>query len=95
MDLLSRKVQRGRRAIHLRPPRGFELLEFLMRHADQVVARTMLLENVIGLSFRSVDQRDRCSREQGCGRRSTPQRTRPLLRTVLRNAGCMIASFDG
>jgi two-component system, OmpR family, response regulator len=45
MNLLSHKVTRGGKPIHLQP-REFKLLEFLMRHADQVVTRTMLLENV-------------------------------------------------
>ncbi len=56
MDLLSRKVQRGPRAIVLQP-REFKLLEYLMRHADQVVTRTMLLENVWEYSLRPPDQR--------------------------------------
>jgi two-component system OmpR family response regulator len=50
MDLLARKVTRGERALALLP-REFELLEYLMRHAGQVVTRTMLLENVWGYSF--------------------------------------------
>lgn len=45
MDLLSRKVSRDGKAIALQP-REFALLEYLMRHAGQVVTRTMLLENV-------------------------------------------------
>lgn len=45
MNLLSHKVTRGGKPIELQP-REFKLLEFLMRHADQVVTRTMLLENV-------------------------------------------------
>jgi two-component system OmpR family response regulator len=45
MDLLSRSVTRAGQAIDLQP-REFSLLEYLMRHAGQVVTRTMLLENV-------------------------------------------------
>jgi two-component system, OmpR family, response regulator len=45
MDLLARKVTRGGKPVLLQP-REFKLLEFLMRHAGQVVTRTMLLENV-------------------------------------------------
>ncbi|WP_053572649.1 response regulator transcription factor [Caballeronia cordobensis] len=45
IDLLSRKVTRAGRAIVLKP-REFKLLEYLMRHAEQVVTRTMLLENI-------------------------------------------------
>lgn len=45
IDLLSRKVVRAGKAIVLKP-REFKLLEYLMRHAEQVVTRTMLLENI-------------------------------------------------
>ncbi len=50
MDLLARTVRRGAQAIDLLP-REFTLLEYLMRHADQVVTRTMLLENVWDYHF--------------------------------------------
>ncbi|HVJ31791.1 MAG TPA: response regulator transcription factor [Dongiaceae bacterium] len=50
MDLLSRKVTREGRPITLQP-REFKLLEYLMRHKDQVVTRTMLLENVWDYHF--------------------------------------------
>ena len=45
MDLLARRVARGGTRIELQP-RQFRLLEYLMKHAGQVVTRTMLLENV-------------------------------------------------
>jgi len=50
MDLLARTVRRGGREIEVQP-REFLLLEYLMRHADQVVTRTMLLENVWDFHF--------------------------------------------
>ncbi len=50
MDLLSRSVKRAGKAINLQP-REFRLLEYLMRHADQVVTRTMLLEGVWDYNF--------------------------------------------
>ncbi len=50
MDLLSRKVRRGGSAIDLQP-REFRLLEYLLRHSDQVVTRTMLLEGVWDYHF--------------------------------------------
>lgn len=50
MDLLARRVRRAGRVIDLQP-REFRLLEFLMRHADQVVTRTMLLEGVWDYHF--------------------------------------------
>ena len=45
MDILARKVIRQGQRVYLHP-REFKLLEYLMRHAGQVVTRTMLLENV-------------------------------------------------
>jgi two-component system OmpR family response regulator len=45
MNLLSHRVDRGGKTIPLQP-REFKLLEFLMRHAEQAVTRTMLLEGV-------------------------------------------------
>ena len=50
MDLLSRSVRRGTVKIDLQP-REFRLLEYLMRHAGQVVTRTMLLEGVWDYHF--------------------------------------------
>jgi two-component system OmpR family response regulator len=50
MDLLSRQVKRAGQKIDLQP-REFRLLEFLMRHAGQVVTRTMLLEGVWDYHF--------------------------------------------
>lgn len=50
MDLLKREVRRGATRIDLQP-REFQLLEFLMRHAGQVVTRTMLLEGVWDYHF--------------------------------------------
>lgn len=50
IDLLSRQVRRGGQSIDLQP-REFKILEYLMRHAGQVVTRTMLLENVWNYHF--------------------------------------------
>jgi two-component system OmpR family response regulator len=50
MDLLSREVRRDSKTIELQP-RDFQLLEYLIRHAGQVVTRTMLLENVWDYHF--------------------------------------------
>jgi two-component system OmpR family response regulator len=45
LDLRAKRVTRGGQVIALQP-REFRLLEYLMRHRDQVVTRTMLLEAV-------------------------------------------------
>lgn len=50
MDLLSHKVTRGGQNFNLQP-REYRLLEYLMKHAGQVVTRTMLLENVWDYHF--------------------------------------------
>jgi two-component system OmpR family response regulator len=50
LDLLSRKASRAGQAIDLQP-REFQLLETLMRHAGQVMTRTMLLEQVWNYHF--------------------------------------------
>jgi two-component system OmpR family response regulator len=50
IDLLSRGVRRAGQKIDLQP-REFRLLEYLMRHAGQVVTRTMLLEGVWDYHF--------------------------------------------
>ena len=50
INLLSRRVTRGGQRIELQP-REFKLLEFLARHSDRVVTRTMLLENVWEYNF--------------------------------------------
>jgi two-component system, OmpR family, response regulator len=91
MDLLSRRVTRGSRAITLQP-REFKLLEYLMRHANQVVTRTMLLEavweynfdpqtNVVDVHISKLRQKIELDNE------------RPLVRTV-RNAGYMLSDHD-
>lgn len=50
MDLSTRSVARAGRRIDLQP-QEFRVLEYLMRHAGQIVTRTMLLENVWQLHF--------------------------------------------
>jgi two-component system, OmpR family, response regulator len=91
MDLLSRKVIRGGQPVALQP-REFKLLEYLMRHANQVVTRTMLLENVWDYRFdpqtNVVDvhvSKLRHKIDAGFAR--------PLLRTI-RNAGYMLTAED-
>ena len=91
IDLLSRKVTRAGKPVSLQP-REFKLLEYLMRHANQVVTRTMLLENVWDYRFdpqtNVIDvhvSRLRQKIDAGFAR--------PLLRTI-RNAGYMLTAED-
>ena len=50
LDRLAHKLMRNGKEIVLQP-REFRLLEYLMKHAGQVVTRTMLLENVWDYHF--------------------------------------------
>ena len=50
LDRVRHKVTRQDQPILLQP-REFRLLDYLMRHAGQVVTRTMLLEQVWGYHF--------------------------------------------
>ncbi|MGB9153422.1 MAG: response regulator transcription factor, partial [Alphaproteobacteria bacterium] len=91
MDLLSRKVTRANRAIVLQP-REFKLLEYLMRHANQVVTRTMLIENVWEYHFdpqtNVIDVHISKLRQ-----RIDADFAYPLLRTV-RNAGYRLTANE-
>jgi two-component system, OmpR family, response regulator len=87
LNRLSHEVTRGGQELQLQP-REFRLLEYLMRHAGQVVTRTMLLENVWDYHFdpqtNVIDvhiSRLRSKIDKGF--------TQPLLHTV-RGAGYMI-----
>lgn len=50
LDLLTREVRRGGAEIELQP-REFALLEYLMRHANRPVTKTMILEHIFDYSF--------------------------------------------
>jgi len=87
LDRLSHQATIGGREIILQP-REYRLLEYLMKHAGQVVTRTMLLENVWDYHFdpqtNVIDvhiSRLRAKIDKG--------RETPLLHTI-RGAGYMI-----
>ena len=91
LDLITRTVRRAAQKIDLQP-REFRLLEYLMRHARQVVTRTMLLENVWEYHFdpqtNVIDvhiSRLRSKIDKGFDK--------PLLKTV-RGAGYTISDAD-
>jgi two-component system OmpR family response regulator len=50
LDLLTRRASRAGKLLTLQP-RELKLLEYLLRHKDQVVTRTMLLEDVWNFHF--------------------------------------------
>ena len=91
VNLVSRKVTRGGRTVTLQP-REFKLLEYLMRHANQVVTRTMLLENVWDYHF---DPRTNVIdvHVSKLRHKIDAGAERPLLRTI-RNAGYMLTADD-
>jgi two-component system OmpR family response regulator len=91
IELLPRRVTRAGKVIDLQA-REYKLLEFLMRHAEQVVTRTMLLENVWDYHFDPQTNvievhisKIRQKIDGGFGK--------PLLRTV-RGAGYMLTARD-
>jgi len=92
LDRLSHRVTRGGESIPLQP-REYRLLEYLMRHAGQVVTRTMLLENVWDYHFdpqtNVIDVH--VSRLRG---KIDKGFAKPLLHTV-RGAGYMIRDGNG
>jgi len=50
LDLLTREVRRGGQPVELQP-REFALLEYLLRHPNRVVTKTMILEHIFDFSF--------------------------------------------
>jgi two-component system response regulator MprA len=50
VNLETKEVLRHNRPVHL-TEKEFALLEFLLRHLDQVVSRSQILENVWGCGF--------------------------------------------
>jgi two-component system OmpR family response regulator len=50
LDLLTREARRAGEKIELQP-REFALLEYLMRHANRPVTKTMILEHIFDYSF--------------------------------------------
>ena len=89
LDLKTRKVERGGKPISLQP-REFRLLEYLVRHQDQIVTRTMLLESVWDYHF---DPQTNVIDVQISRLRSKIDRdfSPPLLHTI-RGAGYMVST---
>ncbi|HEV8341364.1 MAG TPA: response regulator transcription factor [Candidatus Binatia bacterium] len=50
LDLLTREVVRTGKKIELQP-REFALLEYLMRHAEKILSKSMIMEHVWGYDF--------------------------------------------
>ena len=91
VDLLSRTVIRGGKRIELLA-QEFKILEYLMRHAGEIVTRTMLLEKVWDFHF---DPKTNIVETHISRLRSKIDKgfEKPLLHTV-RGAGYVIRSPD-
>ena len=91
IDLLSRAVTRGGKRIDLLA-QEFKILEYLMRHAGEIVTRTMLLEKVWDFHF---DPKTNIVETHISRLRSKIDKgfERPLLHTV-RGAGYVIRTSD-
>jgi two-component system, OmpR family, response regulator len=83
INLLTRVVYRAGEEVALQP-REYELLEYLMKHAGQVVTRTMLLENVWGFHF---DPRTSLVESHISRLRGKIDRGRPELISTVRGSG--------
>jgi two-component system OmpR family response regulator len=91
LDLVRHVARRGERELSLLPTE-FKLLEFLMRHAGQVLTRAMIFETVWGFHFdpgtNLIDVHiGRLRRKIDTGERM------PLIRTV-RGSGYRLAQTD-
>ena len=92
MDLIARTVRRGPREIALLP-REFGLLEYLMRHAGDVVTRAMLLEDV--WNYRSAVQTNVVDVHVGNLRRKIDPDGEPRLIVSVRGVGFKLVADGG
>ena len=91
MDLLTHTVSHAGMPVELLP-REFRLLECLMRHAGQVVTRTMLFEEV--WNYHQIEATNVIDVHIGKLRRKLdPDGTRPMIETV-RGAGYVLRAPD-
>ncbi|WP_406851291.1 response regulator transcription factor [Herbaspirillum huttiense] len=87
LDVMKHKVYRDGKALTLQP-REFLLLEYLMRHANQVVTRTMLLQNVWNYDF--DPQTNVVEVHISKLRQKLDGDSRPSILRTIRNAGYML-----
>ncbi len=91
MDLITREVERGGRKIELQPLE-FSLLEYLMRNAERVVSKTMIMEHVWDYNFDPMTNvvEARVSRLRDKIDRSFPEK---LIHTI-RGVGYVLKKID-
>ena len=91
VDLLKREVRRGDRPIDLLP-REYRLLEYLMRHPDQVITRTMLFEEV--WSYRYDQRTNVIDVHMGKLRRKLDEGGLPSMIHTVRGSGYILRAPD-
>jgi two-component system OmpR family response regulator len=91
LDLIERCAWRGKRQLALLP-REFKLLEYLIRHADQIVTRAMLLEDV--WNYRFLPQTNLVDVHMGKVRKKVDGPGETSLIQSVRNAGFMLRTAD-
>ena len=91
VDLLKREVRRGGRLIDLLP-REYRLLEYLMRHPDQVITRTMLFEEV--WSYRYDQRTNVIDVHMGKLRRKLDEGGLPSMIHTVRGSGYILRAPD-
>jgi two-component system OmpR family response regulator len=87
LDLIGRTVRRGDRSIELLP-REFRLLEYMMQRKDQVLTRTMLLEEVWKYKF--VPQTNLVDVHMGRLRRKIDEPNEPPMIHNVRGVGFVL-----
>jgi DNA-binding response OmpR family regulator len=91
MDLLTHTVRYAGRPVELLP-REHKLLEFLMRHAGQVVTRTMLFEEV--WNYRSVEPTNVIDMHISKIRRKLDSERGDQIIQTVRGAGYLLDAAD-
>ena len=88
LDPATHTVRRGDRSVDL-TPKEFALLEFLLRHPDEVLSRTRILEHVWDVNYDGFS--NVVDVYVGYLRRKLETSGRPLIQTV-RGVGYLVAS---
>lgn len=91
IDLIERSAVRGERVLDLLPTE-FKLLKYLMRHAGQVVTRTMLLEDI--WHYRFLPQTNLVDVHIGKLRRKVDMAGDPPLIRSVRRSGFLLHAGD-
>ena len=91
VDLITREVRRGASIVELLP-REYLLLEYLMRHAGQVITRTMLFEHV--WQYRYEPRTNVIDVHMGKLRRKLDEGGRPSMIRTVRGSGYVLRAAE-